>query len=139
MTFVSTLSWGYLGGSDSSIETDFSALAGKSLTTVSSSSLYTVKEISLGRTKVREYLSPTGTVFGIGWSGPHPKNLGQLLGNYASLFVSNRTEKTFRRTRSSSFKNQGLVVETWGPQRNLKGRAYFSDLIPVGVNPNAID
>jgi len=100
---------------------------------------YTVHEIAFDSTVVREYVSPSGIVFGIAWNGLIHPDLTQLLGAYAGEY-----REALRQTprqpgrRRLQVKTNRVVVEKWGHMRNLQGRAYAPDLIPPGVNIDEI-
>lgn len=95
---------------------------------------YTVQEIASGASQVREYLLPSGVVFGISWNGRMNPDLRQLLGSYWNEYATARQKdvRSFGR-RSRSVATPHAVVQTWGHMRNLRGRAYLPGLIPTGV------
>lgn len=127
-----------LGESVDSVETDR-----KAFSAVQSSATghkgYTVKEIESDSNLVREYVSPSGVVFGIAWNGLLHPDLSQLLGSYSGEY-NNALRKTPRRQgqRRLRVKTNGVVVEKWGHMRNLQGRAYAPALVPEGVNIDEI-
>jgi hypothetical protein len=137
---LSSSAWAYLGGSVSSIQEDQNALSAKSLTVTKSSSSFSVYELSFGKRTIREYVSPSGTVFGVAWKGAHPVNLEQLLGNYKSDYVQARAAAPAIHGRGFyNIKGQSVVVQKWGPVRRLQGRAYAPGLIPQGVKFDEIN
>jgi hypothetical protein len=101
---------------------------------------YTVQEVTSASVSVREYISSSGVVFGVGWNGLIRPDLSQLLGSYAGEY-----RKTLRQTprvhgrRNLRVKTSNIVVEQWGHMRNLHGRAYVPALIPSGVNVDEIN
>jgi hypothetical protein len=127
-----------LGGSVDSIEVDkkvLSAVQGA----VASHTGYTVQEITSAANTVREYVSPSGVVFGIAWNGLVPPDLTQLLGSYAGEYQE-ALQKTPRQkgSRYLEVRTPGVIVEKWGHMRNLQGRAYAPALIPPGVSVDEI-
>lgn len=100
---------------------------------------YTIHEITTDSTVVREYVSPSGIVFGIAWNGLMHPNLTQLLGAYAGEYheALKQTPRLHGR-RSLQVKADGVVVEKWGHMRNLQGRAYAPALVPAGVSIDEI-
>jgi len=100
---------------------------------------FTVQEIESGSTKVREYISPSGIVFGVAWNGLIHPDLTQLLGVYAGEYEE-ALQQTPRQPgrRRLQVKTNRVVVEKWGHMRNLQGRAYVPALIPQGVRINEI-
>ena len=95
---------------------------------------YTIQTIESDSATVREYISPSGLIFGVAWNGLIHPDLTQLLGSYAGEY-----QKVLRQTqhkagrRSIRVKTGHIVVEKWGHMRNLQGRAYVPALIPQGV------
>ncbi len=100
---------------------------------------YTVQEVVSDSVRVREYISPSGVVFGIAWNGLIHPDLSPLLGSYAGEYRE-ALRQTPRKPgrRSSKVKTNRLVVEKWGHMRNLQGRAYAPALIPPGVSVDEI-
>lgn len=127
-----------LGEQASSVETDRKALAALKRGTTSYNS-YTVHEIYSNANTVREFVSPSGIVFGIVWNGLVPPDLNQLLGSY-----SNEYQKALQQTprqkgsRHLRVEASDVIVEKWGHMRDLHGRAYAPALIPTGVSVDEI-
>ena len=130
--------WAALGESDNSIASDEKALSAvRGAAAVRNG--YTVHEIQSDSTAVREYVSPSGVVFGIAWNGRVNPDLTPLLGSYAGEYkeaLQSIPREPGR--RSSSVKTDRIVVEKWGHMRNLQGRAYAPALIPPGVSIDEI-
>ena len=100
---------------------------------------YTIQELNSDSTAVREYVSPSGVVFGIAWNGLVHPDLTQLLGFYAKEYDEARrlaARKPGR--RSMQVKTNRVIVEKWGHMRNLQGRAYVPALLPSGVTVDEI-
>ncbi len=127
-----------LGESIDSVASDQKALSAVRRT-VKTSAAYTVHEIRTETLTVREYVSPSGVVFGIAWNGLTHPDLTPLLGSYFSEY-----QKALKGTkrqpgrRHVTVKTDGVVVEKWGHMRNLQGRAYAPALIPEGVSVDEI-
>jgi hypothetical protein len=100
---------------------------------------YTVHEIKSDSTVVREYVSPTGIIFAIAWSGLVHPDLTELLGSYAGEYQE-ALQQTQRKQgrRQLQVKTNRVVVQKWGHIRDMKGRAYAPDLVPAGVSVDAI-
>lgn len=100
---------------------------------------YTVQELVSDANVVREYISPSGTVFAIAWNGLTHPDLLQLLGSYTDEYRQ-ALRQTPRKQGRRQFrvKANRVVVEKWGHMRNLQGRAYVPALIPSGVNVDEI-
>jgi Protein of unknown function (DUF2844) len=100
---------------------------------------YTVQEMRTDAYTVREYVSPSGIVFGIAWNGLAYPDLTPLLGSFAGTYEDalRRTDRAPGRRRLAVRAGR-VVVEKWGHMRNLQGRAYVPDLIPEGVTVDEI-
>jgi hypothetical protein len=123
-----------LGESDDSIASDEKTLSAvRGAAAVRNG--FTVHEIQSNATTVREYVSPSGVVFGIAWNGQIHPDLTPLLGTYAGEY-NEALRQTPREPgrRPFSVKTDRVVVEKWGHMRNLQGRAYAPALIPPGVS-----
>jgi hypothetical protein len=95
-------------------------------------SAYTLHELqSPSGTVVREFVSPTGTVFGVAWQGPSLPDLRQVLGKYFDTYVQGMQKHVAHGARI--IQEQGLVVQVSGHQRAITGRAYLPDQLPAGV------
>jgi hypothetical protein len=101
---------------------------------------YTVQELKSDANVVREYISPSGVVFGIAWNGLSHPDLTTLLGNYVGEYQQalRLTARQKGRHRHSQVKTDRVTVEKWGHMRNMQGRAYIPALIPSGVSINEI-
>jgi hypothetical protein len=127
-----------LGGLADSVESDRKVLSAVRMST-SSHSQYTVQEIQIETTLVREYVSLSGIVFAVAWNGLVHPDLAQLLGPYNGDYEKALQEAPRKYGRSRlEVKGDGVVVEKWGHMRNLQGRAYAPDLIPPGVSIDEI-
>ena len=130
-----------LGGSVDSIEGDRGQLAAVRQSP-SARGAYTVHELKSDATSVREYVTPTGQVFGIAWTGITHPDLTQLLGSYAGDYQSaaKAARPALRRQGRGHSTVQGsrVTVAKWGHMRNLQGRAYDASLIPAGVSVDEI-
>ena len=128
-----------LGESTDSVASDRKALsAAKRATTTYNA--YTVHEFASDASTVREYVSPSGIVFGIAWNGLAYPDLTPLLGPYNSEYqraLRQEPRKPGLR-RYHAVRTDGVVVEKWGNMRNLQGRAYAPTLIPPGVSIDEI-
>ena len=128
-----------LGGDVTSVHQDQAHMKGTLKTTKAEA--YTVHEIKAnGGTIVKEYASPAGKVFAITWQGQFIPNLQQLLGTYFDQFAA--AAKTQREShvghRPLNIQQPGLVVQSGGHMRGFIGRAYAPDLVPLGVNLDAL-
>jgi hypothetical protein len=102
-----------LGGDEGSVQSDRVHMQG-ALLRITRSDAYTVHEMQApSGTTVREYVSPSGTVFAVAWQGP--RGHGPLL-----------------------IQEVGLVVQQSGHPRAFVGTAYVPQLLPPGVGVEAI-
>lgn len=127
-----------LGGAVDTVEGDQNSLSAHRRI-ITSHADYTIQVISSDSVSIREYVSPSGIVFGIAWDGLIHPDLTKLLGNYAGEYESAR--KLMRRAygqRRLLVKADQVVVEKWGHMRNLHGRAYAPSLLPPGVGVDDI-
>ena len=100
---------------------------------------YTVQEMGSGANTVREFVSPSGQVFGLAWNGLSRPNLSQLLGSYFDEYQkAAKVAGRARGHRAHSLKSDNVVVEESGHMRALKGRAYVPALVPQGVSVDEI-
>jgi hypothetical protein len=124
-----------LGGSEATVEADRLQVAGT--VRMLRSPAYTVHELQTpSGTVVREFVSPTGIVFGVAWQGPTMPDLRQVLGAYFDRYAEAATQ---RRARGSlTIAQPGLVVHSGGHMRAFVGRAYIPEAVPQGVDTATI-
>ena len=128
-----------LGGDVSSVQEDQAQMKGTLKTTENDA--YTVHEITAaGNTIVKEYVSPAGKVFAITWHGQFIPNMQQLLGTYFDQYAQAAKEQRESRPghRPLNIQQPGLVFQNGGHMRLYVGRAYDPDMVPQGVNVDAL-
>jgi len=125
-----------LGGNPNSISNDRAKLKG-SLQVVHAAA-YDVHQMQLpSGIGVKEYVSPDGKVFAVSWQGQAIPNLKQLLGSYFEQY--SRAASGSRRGHGPLLVQlPGLVVQSAGHARAFVGRAYVPQMIPQGVQLEAI-
>lgn len=127
-----------LGEKADSIAADSKALLAVQRSTTLRSG-YTVQVVESDANTVREYIAPSGIVFGIAWNGMTHPDVSQLLGSYAGEYAQALKESPRHPgSRRRQVKTGRLVVEKWGHMRNLQGRAYDPNLLPPGVTSEDI-
>jgi hypothetical protein len=129
-----------LGGAVSSVQEDQARLQG-AIMRVTSRDTFTVHEMRApAGTMIREYVTPSGTVFGVAWDGPVVPDLRQVLGEYFAPYVSAaQAAKTRRAGRGPvHLEEPTFIFEQTGHPRAFVGRAYVPRLIPTGVQAEAI-
>ena len=127
-----------LGESADSVESDRNVLSAvQGISTIAPA--YTIHEVRSEATTVREYVSPSGVVFGIAWNGLTHPDLTSLLGSYTNEYKKalGQVQRQPGR-RHVHVKTDRVVVEKWGRMRDLQGRAYVPSLIPQGVSVDEI-
>jgi hypothetical protein len=132
---VSFPAWAELGGDEASIQTDQAQMQGQRR--IARASTHVMHEIQLPTgTKVREYVSPAGKVFGVAWEGPFLPNMQQVLGAYFEQLA--RAQSNRRGRGPLVVQLPGLVFFSGGHMRAFAGQAYVPDLVPQGVTAQAI-
>ncbi len=128
-----------LGASLDSVQNDQVRLQARIRITVAGS--YTIHEMTAPTgTVVREYVSPTGRVFGVTWQGPFIPEMQQLLGAYFEQYsrAAKRQQERYVGRIPLDIHEPGLVVQTAGHMRAYAGRAYDPGLLPAGVTDHDI-
>ena len=123
-----------LGGDVTSIEVDRAQMKGK--LQVRSATAYTVHEITgANHAVVREFISPAGVVFGVGWQGQFVPDMRQLLGAYFDQYSQAVKDQkaSYVGRRPLNIQLPGLVVQMSGHVRAFAGRAYIPEQVPQGV------
>jgi Protein of unknown function (DUF2844) len=121
-----------LGGGSESVESDRVHMKSAAVAT-SRFAQFTVHEMLTAQgTTVRQYDSPAGVVFAVGWKGPFLPDLRQLLGTYFDTYVSAPRAKRFGHSRAA-VDRADLVVHSSGRARAYTGFAYVPNLVPSGV------
>lgn len=137
--FFANTAWATLGEKVDTVEADRAALSAVRARSSAKAS-YSIQTLKSDSNTVREYVSPSGTVFGVAWNGYMHPNLSQLLGAYATDFqTAASSSPRIRGQRSRTVSGAHVVVQTWGHMRSLQGRAYDPALIPQGVSADEIN
>jgi hypothetical protein len=129
-----------LGGSLATVDSDRIKMQG-ALLRIAQTGPFVMHEIrTAAGTNVRQFVSPTGTVFGVAWDGPWQPDLHQLLGTYFDRFT--QAAQLVRRARKGrgplSIRDGDLIVEVGGHARAFTGHAYLTPLLPPGVDSSSI-
>jgi hypothetical protein len=126
-----------LGDTVASVQADRVSMKGQLRTR--SEAGYSVQEITAANgVVVREFVSPSGVVFAVSWSGPAMPNLQQTLGTY---FAQYRTAALAQRTAGQrtghhhlEIRAPSLVVHAGGHMRQYFGLAYVPSLVPQNLS-----
>jgi hypothetical protein len=91
-------------------------------------------------TIIREYMSPSGTIFAVTWRGEWLPNMRQLLGSYFQKFVDAVKEQSAARSgrRPIQIVQPDFVVQMNAHARFYVGKVYLPGMLPPGVQPEAI-
>jgi len=120
-----------LGEAEATVDRDRQALA-MDREPVSIRGGVTVHELRTSTVSVREFLTPSGVVFAVAWSGMTRPDLAPLLGAYhAEYRAAAQHGPAGRGPRHIDAAR--VIVETWGHARSLHGRAWLPALLPAGV------
>jgi len=125
-----------LGGAEASVFADQSQI-NATLRTMPNAR-YTMHELQIpSGTVVREYVAPTGVVFGVAWQGPSMPDLRQVLGTHFDEYVAAVAAR--RNVRGPvSVQLPGLVVQSGGHMRGFVGKAYVPAALPQGVSADDV-
>jgi uncharacterized protein DUF2844 len=128
--------WAALGAAESTVQADGTAL--RANVQVTRGAAYAVHEMVMATgTRVREYASSGGVVYGVTWQGPFMPDLRQLLGTHFDAYA--QSAHRIQVGRSLSIVTEAtLVVESSGHMRFHQGRAYLTDTVPAGVSIESI-
>lgn len=124
-----------LGGSRASIDDDRIHL--QASLRVLPTTGYAVHELhSATGVIIREYISSSGTVFGLAWEGPWFPDMRQLLGNYFQEYEQAMQSQSGTRgmRRPVDVELSDLVVHAGGHPGAFFGQAYVPDMLPEGVH-----
>jgi len=121
-------------------------MQGKLRTTAMAS--YTVHEIQTASgTVVREYVSLPGTsasgtsagkVFAIGWKGPWPPDMRQVLAVTSISMCRRLRQRAVRWAKAVGDRRAGAGDERGGTSAGICGRAYVPEMLPAGVRAEDI-
>jgi hypothetical protein len=114
-------------------------LASSTSTTTSSGSSYQISESTLtSGTVVREYVSASGVVFGVSWSGPFMPDLRTLLGSNFSTLTAAAAQKTKAGHSQLQIQQSDIVIVSGGHMRAYQGRAWIPSALPSGFSTSDI-
>lgn len=101
---------------------------------------YTVHELSSEALTIREFADGNGKIFGVAWIGVNKPSFEDILGNHLSEFQDaiRKSRRPIGRRSASRFVSGQLVLEQFGHQGAMRGRAYLPEFLPEGVKANEI-
>lgn len=114
-----------LDGNLASVESDARFVGASSVASpLAGATLYT-QQLSGGVT-LRQYVSPAGKVFAVGWEGPVLPDFRRLLGEHYTRY----SEALRQQNRQVHIQRSDLVLEAGGMMRAFSGRAYLPTQLP---------
>lgn len=127
-----------LGGNVASVQADSARM--KASVSVTQEADYSVHEMqSPSGTQVKEFISPSGSVFAVSWQGQFPPQMQQILGSYFQQYsAALQAQPRHYGHRPLNIQEPGLVIQTGGHMRDYFGRAYVPDMLPAGVKAEDI-
>jgi hypothetical protein len=131
--------WAALGNNDGSVQKDKKYFNGAvTLDNFSTHRVYRI--VTTNGCVVREFVSPSGTVFGVAWQGPYIPDLRQLLGSHYHTYIDalKAERMKYRGRRPLNINKNGLIVQMSGHMRAYRGRAYLTALLPQGIDITTI-
>ena len=136
MLEISGAGFAMLGGIVASVAADQARM--KASVQVTSNARYQVHELkNEGGNVVREYVSPSGNVFGVAWTGHQVPDYSQLLGSYTER-ITKAAQSRRNHHAPLSIQEPGFVFFAFGHMRFYSGQAYVPSLMPAGVLPKEI-
>jgi hypothetical protein len=125
-----------LGEPAASVPRDHAALHGTALT-VTPTHAYDLHEITTPETRVREYVSRTGTVFAVTWSGRATPDLSVVLGARYSAYAKVAAPRRGGH-KVYAVATDDLVLHVTKLPRGFVGEAHAPSLLPAGVTAGDI-
>jgi Protein of unknown function (DUF2844) len=128
--------WAVLGEYENSIASDQQVMRGEVQRVAKQG--YALHQITgTNGAVVKEYVSPSGRVFGVSWQGPFMPNLQQLLGSYFTDFQQ-AAQHRVRKRGPLVIKSDKVVIFSGGHMRSFRGIAYVPGLMPENVTAEVV-
>jgi len=126
-----------LGDTVASVQADRVSMKGQLRTR--SEPGYSVQEIAAANgVRVREFVSSSGVIFAVSWSGPALPDLRQALGSYFAQYRTSVAAQRASGQRSGhhhvEIRAPSLVVHAGGHMRQYFGLAYVPSLVPQNLS-----
>jgi hypothetical protein len=99
---------------------------------------FTIHELALPTgANLREFVSPSGKVFAVSWSGGWRPNLRDIMGEHYDRFIA---APRARRARSGIVRIElpGMVAVMGSYLRTFWGQVVLTDLVPAGLAPEEL-
>lgn len=126
-----------LGEGIDSVSRDRTALQGTS-EVVTPMAAYDLHEIATADgSRVREYVTRTGTVFGVAWNGRTKPDLSALLAAHYADYLKAAAANHFNH-KVLSINGEGFVMQIMKLPRGFAGSAHVPSLLPSGTRAQEI-
>jgi len=125
-----------LGGDVTTVESDRASLKGA--LHLRTAATYTIHEIQVTGLVVREFVSPSGKVFGVSWQGNGIPDLQQMLGSYYAGFAQAASVAHYDH-HHLNIQTPQVVVQSRGHTREFSGRAWAPALLPQNFSLNDLN
>ncbi len=136
LAIASVPAWAALGSNVASVDSDAQAFNGQHALVAKVG--FNLHQITMqDGSMINEYVSPSGTVFGVSWKGHSIPNLHQLLGNYFTNFQQGQRTNVIPR-RAVTIQGNDFVMTSFGRMMNFHGRAWAPSLIPSNLTPATV-
>lgn len=133
LTGLTTTALAALGGTADSVRADAARLRSQPIATATV--LYDRHDMATAAGLVHEFVSRSGQVFAVTWSGQMPPDLRQILGPYHADFQQAVAAQTGPGAhRHAAVVLPDLVVHAVARMRAFEGAAYVPSLVPVGFD-----
>jgi hypothetical protein len=127
-----------LGGDVASVQADATSMQAHVRSTQHSAYMLHEMQSATG-IAIREYISASGTVFGVAWKGAYPPNLKQLLGSEYEQYEQAINTPSGRVGHGPvTIRLPNLVVQLSGHMGDYSGRAYIPDKVPTDMSLESI-
>jgi hypothetical protein len=137
MLVVPALAFASLGDNENSIQADQAQM--RASRRITRTPAYAVHELRAPTGHViREYVSPSGTVFAVAWQGPSKPDLRQLLGTHFDEFLQAADQVERHGHGPLVLQLPDLVVVSAGHMRAFSGKSYLPQMLPAGVRADDI-
>lgn len=129
-----------LGGDQTSVQSDRARMLGAMRQIVQRESFALHEWQSGNGIVVREFLSPSGIVFGVAWQGPVHPDMRQLLGPHFERYQQEaaRLLRSRRGHGPLTVDLGDLFVQSSGHARAFSGRAILTRMLPQGVGTDVV-
>ena len=127
-----------LGDSTDSVARDRGVLHAQTETRTTTAAYDRHEFTTASGTRVREYVSKSGKVFAVSWSGPSLPDLKTVLGSHYDAYLAAATAPHHNH-HVLTISTPGLMLQNSRLPRGFTGRAHIPSLVPAGVSSAELD